>query len=73
MITKKCVKVINAEFQLLGVVTYNCDFVRKKDNYEIFGFQLLGVVTYNCDAIGEVGKKVEDLFQLLGVVTYNCD
>ena len=36
-------------FQLLGVVTYNCD----QNDSEVYAmkhkFQLLGVVTYNCD------------------------
>ena len=39
-----------ALFQLLGVVTYNCDSNFSIDEGGIIEFQLLGVVTYNCDA-----------------------
>ena len=37
-------------FQLLGVVTYNCDAMCPDTlKHRLKKFQLLGVVTYNCD------------------------
>ena len=37
------------KFQLLGVVTYNCDSEFSNLVKTSMWFQLLGVVTYNCD------------------------
>ena len=66
-------KEITLKFQLLGVVTYNCDGIKTRNEVRREEFQLLGVVTYNCDLKSQEAQLKTMKFQLLGVVTYNCD